>query len=98
MPFQLETRVVNLKTSTYDIFIGRGSIWGNPYSHLRDSKAKFVVQTREEAIEKYRQYIMNKPELLKRLWELKGKVLGCYCKPLSCHGDILVELINEHCK
>ena len=27
--------------------------------------------------------------------ELKGKTLGCFCKPKSCHGDVLVELANE---
>ncbi len=91
------TRVVNIKTSTCDVFIGRGSIWGNPYSHLHGTKAKFVVATREQAIEKYREYIESNPKLLMRLWELKGKILGCYCKPLSCHGDVLVELINKYC-
>lgn len=78
-----------------DVRIDRGTIWGNPYSHLPHSQAKWKVDTREEAIEKYREYIMNRPDLLARLDELKGKKLGCWCKPQSCHGDILVELINE---
>jgi hypothetical protein len=26
---------------------------------------------------------------------LKDKVLGCYCAPLPCHGDVLVKLANE---
>lgn len=80
------TTVVNLKYSAYDIYIGRGSKWGNPY-HIGKL-------TREEAIEKYREWILNKPELLKDLHELKNKRLGCFCKPLDCHGDILIELIN----
>ena len=35
-----------------------------------------------------------KPQLLNDLHELKGKTLGCFCKPKICHGDILVELVN----
>jgi Domain of unknown function (DUF4326) len=41
----------------------------------------------------YREYIMNKPELLKLIpIELMGKTLGCWCKPSPCHGDIPAEL------
>lgn len=28
--------------------------------------------------------------------ELNGKTLGCWCAPLSCHGEVLVELFNRH--
>jgi hypothetical protein len=24
---------------------------------------------------------------------LRGKTLGCWCKPLPCHGDVIVELL-----
>jgi len=33
--------------------------------------------------------------LLDQLDNLQGKVLGCHCKPLACHGDILAELANN---
>ncbi len=90
------TTVVNLKNSDYDVYIGRGSKWGNPYSHKTNTKAKFIVSSRKEAIGSYRKYLFSKEgeHLLKDLHELKGKVLGCYCKPLDCHGDILSELAN----
>ena len=40
----------------------------------------------------YREYITNKPELLKLIpKELKGKRLCCWCKPEACHGDVLAE-------
>jgi hypothetical protein len=43
----------------------------------------------------YTEYIKNKPELLKLIpVELKGKTLGCWCKPEACHGDILAELAD----
>lgn len=95
----MQARVVNLKLASYDVYIGRGSIWGNPYTHITDGKtrAKYIVSNREEAIEKYREYLENSPQLIRRLWELKGKTLGCYCKPLSCHGDVLIELIDKYC-
>lgn len=91
-----KTKVVHCKKEDYDIYIGRPSKWGNPFTHLnKTTKAKFKVSTREEAIKKYKEWILNQPELLKDLHELKGKILGCWCKPKSCHGDILVELIER---
>ena len=89
------TTVVNLRKEPYDIYIGRGSPWGNPYSHLSYGKAKFETRTRDEAIDKYKEWILTQPELLSRLEELRGKRLGCYCSPLRCHGHVLVELLNE---
>ena len=90
-------KVVNLNKEDYDVFIGRGSKWGNPFTHIKDklTLATHIVETREEAIEKYREYILDNEELMNSLDELDGKVLGCYCKPLSCHGDILLELISQ---
>ena len=82
------TKVVNLKYETYDIYIGRGSIWGNPF--------KIGVHgNRKEVIIKYKWYIMHRPELLDQLETLRGKTLGCYCKPLACHGDVLVDLVDK---
>lgn len=92
-----ETNVVNkYHKIPYDVYIGRGSIWGNPFSHLENTKAIYKVETREEAVEKYREWILNQPKLLNKLHRLKGKTLGCYCKPKSCHGDVLIELINKN--
>lgn len=91
----MPTRVVNLYKEPYDVYIGRGSKWGNPYSHKQGTKAKFVVATREEAVEKYREYILSRPDLLNALPELKNKTLGCYCHPAKCHGDILAELADK---
>jgi hypothetical protein len=90
------TIVVNKRQQAYDVYIGRGSKWGNPYTHMRGpTKAEFHVESREQAIALYRKYILSHPELLSALPELAGKRLGCYCKPLACHGDVLVELLEE---
>lgn len=89
------TKVVNKHHKVpYDIYIGRGSKWGNPYSHLPNSLAQFKVATREEAIQKYKEWLNNQPELLANLHELRGKVLGCYCYPAACHGNILAEMAD----
>jgi hypothetical protein len=80
-------RVVNLRFEKYDVYIGRGSKWGNRFVIGRDG-------SREEVIAKYREWILRNEYLLSCLGELKGKVLACYCKPLACHGDVLVELVE----
>ncbi len=66
--------------------------WYNPYKV--DKPGKKRDGTRAEVIEKYRNHILNNQELLSALPELKGKMLGCWCKPLACHGDILIELLE----
>jgi len=90
--------VVNKKVEEYDVYIGRPSIWGNPYSHEEGTLAEFKVNSRKEAIEKFESYLLSNKELMAKLPELIGKRLGCWCKPKSCHGDILkkhVDLINS---
>ena len=83
------TKVVHCKKDeSYDIYIGRPSKWGNPFKIGRDG-------TREEVIEKYRQYILSNKSLMKDIHELKGKTLGCWCHPKLCHGDVLSELANK---
>lgn len=83
------TKVVHIKNQPYDVYIGRPSKWGNPYSHKEGTKAEFLVSTRKEAVAKYEEYLINHPTLINDLSELKGKTLGCWCYPKSCHGDIL---------
>lgn len=88
---------MNCKEDDYDIYIGRPSKWANPFTHKQGTTAKYIVSSREEAIECYREYITSGEgkHLLNDLDELKGKVMGCWCKPKSCHGDILADLIYK---
>lgn len=90
-------KVVNKNKEPFDVYIGRGSKWGNPYTHKTNTKAEFIVESRDEAIKLYRKYITvgNGKHLLNDIHELEGKTLGCYCKPKKCHGDVLVDLIND---
>ena len=66
----MATRVVNKHAEPFEVYIGRGSIWGNPYSHRRGTKAEFAVGSRAEAVEAYREYLWRSPELLGRLDDL----------------------------
>lgn len=91
--------VVNIKTSKYDVYIGRHpdpiiGRWGNPYSCKANTLAKYKTTTRKESIEKFKEYLLNNEELKRLLPSLKGKRLGCFCKPKSCHGDVIAELVN----
>lgn len=74
------------------VSIHRPSVWGNPFSHKEKSIAAYRVDTRADAIRSYEKWILCQSELLSRLHELRDKVLGCFCVPLSCHGHILARL------
>ena len=92
------TKAVHCRKDEYDTYIGRPSKWGNPYTHLEDvadGENSWLVGSVQEAISEYRKWIMEQPELLADLHELKGKRLGCWCKPGPCHGDVLAELADN---
>lgn len=81
------SRVVNLRTDHYDVYIGRGSKWGNPFKIGQDGD-------RDQVIRQYRRWLWENKPLLAQLTELEGKTLGCYCKPKACHGDVLIRAIE----
>lgn len=80
--------VVHCKKSAYDVYIGRPSIWGNPFTIGKDGD-------RDTVIRKYREWIATRPDLIERAKkELRGKRLACWCRPQECHGDVLAEIAN----
>lgn len=84
-----KTTVVNRHFASYDIYIGRGTLWGNPF-------IRGVHGNLPEILERYEEWIRNEvAEGRVDLEPLRGQVLGCSCKPKPCHGDILVKLIDE---
>jgi len=89
-------KVVNCNKEPYDVKIMRPSKWGNPFSHLDVANTPFRVVSRDEAIKQYELWIYTQPDLMNSLHELKGKTLGCCCKPLPCHGDVLLRLANAN--
>ena len=92
-----QTRVVNIKKSSFDIYCGRpknrsgGGEWGNPYREGKDG-------TREEVIEKYRIHLIKQIQMGIRTWKqlkgLHGKRLGCFCVPKPCHAQVLKEYVD----
>lgn len=89
-------KVVNIKNERCEIYIGRGSIFGNKFIIGRDGN-------RDEVIEKYKVWLWKKVRedkvFLNKVLELKdSKSLGCFCFPLECHGDVLVSFINWYLK
>lgn len=84
------------KSKRHDVYIGRPSKWGNPFSHKDGTLAEFKVDSREGAIEKFDEWVRSQPEMMKAIKrELKGKVLGCWCSPKLCHGHVLAWIANE---
>jgi len=101
-----ETKVVNKRFDSYDEYIGRGSIYGNIYTHIKDrqTKAEFIVESLEESIDKYKIYFIDRVEkdieFRKKVLGLRGKSLGCFCKQrnreVPCHGDVIVDWLNDN--
>lgn len=80
--------VVHCKKEPYDIYIGRPSKWGNPFI-LGDH------ELRGQTLGRYRGWVLQQDHLMSALPELDGMVLGCWCAPKPCHGDILGDLLKE---
>ena len=99
-PTQIEiftkTTVGNLKDgrSPEDVYIGRPSPWGNPFK-LKNAKDS---QERHEVIRRYEIWLREQIKLgtitVSSLASLAGKRLTCWCKPLECHGDILISYVD----
>jgi hypothetical protein len=91
-----EARVVHCQREPYDVYIGRAvprrglaaSKWANPYPLRRESDRADVIARFEH------EHLAAHPELVAALPEVRGKVLGCWCAPKPCHGDVLVRLAN----
>lgn len=80
--------VVHCKREEFDVLIDRTTEWGNPYVIGKDGD-------REAVIRKYREYVAS-PSKQRRIKEkLRGKILGCWCSPKPCHGDVLAEIANQ---
>lgn len=79
------------------VYIGRPSKWGNMFTHLGTTNlADVKVATRQEAVQRYEQYLLSQPQLLAAAREeLKGRHLECWCAPSLCHGHILIKHANR---
>lgn len=64
--------------------------WSNPFKLGRDGDRDQIMARYEN------EYLPGRPDLLARLDELRGRVLGCWCAPDACHGDVLARLTAQH--
>jgi hypothetical protein len=87
----MKTTLVNRHKDKYDVYIGRGTPFGNPYIIGKDGD-------REEVIQKYlihfKYQIRNNPKFKEQVDALKGKILGCSCSPKKCHGDVILQYLD----
>ena len=92
------TRRVSLKSGKpYDVYCGRPSPYGNPFSSKEKSIAKYTVRTRKESLEKFKEYLLNNSEFQDIIKELKGKTLACWCdEKQRCHVDIIIEFLHTN--
>lgn len=88
----MSDRVVHCKRDPFDVYIGRPSKWGNPF---KLPKGYDVQADPDRILERYEVHVRTDPALMAALPELRGKVLGCWCSPRPCHGDVLVRLSDE---
>lgn len=79
------------------VYVGRPTRWGNPWTHLPYGGAPNRVDTREEAIEKYRGWLNEQLAKDKRFLDplRRAEALVCSCAPLPCHADVLVEYLTR---
>jgi len=80
-------RAVHCKRDRHHVYVGRPSKWGNPFVVGKDG-------ARGECIALYEAWLRESPLMLAALDELRGLVLGCWCAPRPCHGDVLVRLAS----
>lgn len=102
----MNIKLINIREyeGTDYIYIGRGvgSKYGNPFSS-KGSNIAINVETKEESVNKFREYLDNNPklvdDLINELKENKLHKIGCWCKNSGergiCHGDVYLEKINE---
>lgn len=88
----MKTKIVNKYKEAFDVYIGRGSLFGNPFP-IKNG------QSRSNVIAMYKVWFYRQLKNIRfrvEVEKLKGKTLACFCKPLSCHGDIIVEYLENN--
>ncbi len=79
------------------VYVGRPTKWGNPFplTGLVMASGTSERERHQAVVEQYRRWIQTQPKLLASLRELSCKDLACWCSPLPCHADVLLDLAAE---
>lgn len=100
---EADTKLINVKNSDpdeMDFYIGEKhksydldeSVLNNPFDKSEIG--------REVAVKHYKMYLyrryLEEEKFRKLLHSLEGETLGCLCYPKRCHGEVIVDLLNEH--
>jgi len=98
-------QVVNRESSHFTVSIGRQDGnhmnntpvgdpgWlGNPYPKSQYGREKCIELFRAD----FEERLASDAEFRAAVEDLRGEILGCYCKPKACHGDVIVEYIRDN--
>lgn len=99
-------KVVNLKREPYTVYIGRAGhgldgYWGNPIKlNTKCQECGETHETRGSTLPCYETYLVRKLETSSVFRERflmlsEDDVLGCFCRPDECHGDVMMRVWNE---
>ena len=99
-----ETQVVNMRYDDYEIYMGREGKGQDGYfgnSHVIGyCRICRTVHDRVSCIAAFKKdfnvRIVNDPEYRERVLKLRGRRLGCFCKPLACHADVIKEWLDSN--
>lgn len=89
-------RVVNLRKEPFTVYIGRAGkgkagTYGNPFIVGRDGERGECVKLFESWF--YSAYGSKMRKLVEKI--PPDAVLGCFCKPAACHGDVIAHYLNN---
>jgi len=75
--------------------IDRATRWGNPFK-IGDPDPNGHPLSRGAVISMYRRYAESKLQSESDWLEpLRGRTLACWCAPLACHGDVIIDLLRK---
>ena len=105
------TTVVNLRRHGHDVYIGRGrggSVPPRPWEYgwlgnpvVVGKVCPVCGSTHNDnggTLPCYKEYLVEQlknPEWAREFYKIGGKILGCFCKPKQCHGDVIVEVLDD---
>ena len=80
---------VHCKQEPFDVLIDRTTVFGNPFRVGADG-------TLQDVLVMYEAHVRASPDILRKLPEIAGRTLGCWCfEDKACHGDVLINLCEE---